>query len=209
MIDHRYTAEEAVELSTRYQVAVFPVSALKRPVRAGSWKTYSTDHPDEIRGLWTDRRYHLAVDLGKSKLVVFDQDQELSTPNQIYTALQDSDTLTLRSINRGMPHWYFRQPAGRPIGNSVWAGGDVKGHGGYVVVSKHEPLNDAPIADVPAVLVVERAVADRRAIRSQPLNRIGGDDPRRGPVDVGAVARYLGVSPLEVQVVLDATRRVG
>ncbi len=201
--DHRWNGVEAAQFAAKTGWSIFPVSALKRPVMAGSWKDYSTNNQREIRKMFgMERRFHLAVDLGKSGLVVFDQDLELDQPDQVLKALHDADTLTLASINRELPHWYFSQPHGRPMGNSVWAGGDVKGAGGYVVVSKHEAINEAPVAPVPPVLVVSRAVADRRAIPSETVED-GVDGPEDGQVDVDTVARYLGLSTALVQAVLE------
>jgi hypothetical protein len=174
---------------------------MKRPIMSGSWRDYSTVDPRRIRDLWGGVPRNLAVDLGKSDLVVFDQDLELEQPDQVLTALYASQTLTLASMNRELPHWYFRQPTDRPIGNSVWAGGDVKGAGGYVVVSKHEAILDAEIKEVPPVLIISRAIADRRGTG----RRLNVTDDK-GPVDVGQVAKYLGISPATVQAVLDATR---
>ena len=207
MIDHRFTALEAADLAAETGWSIFPVSPEKRPVRAGSWRAYSTNDPDAILDLWAGRRMHLAVDLGKSGLVVVDQDRDV--PPEELAQLEEAGTLTLRSINRQMPHWYFKNPG--TIGNSVWAGGDIKGTGGYVVVSRHEPILEAPIQhymedkvlqDSATILgVTQRDDRDKQPYRRYSKGLFTRTAALDEEINLELVASWLGVPLADVEAV--------
>lgn len=129
---------------------------MKLPAKGLPWTSAATNDPSEVMNLWAlhgtpvpelggPRMACVAVHVGKSGLVVLDQDQDLSTiegenADLWRAAIAESETLTLRSCTRGMPHYVYRQRDGQLVDIQNWAAGEVKSQNGYIFVSTHEPL---------------------------------------------------------------------
>lgn len=138
---------------------------VKLPAKGLSWTQAASDDPNIVRGLWDTygtlvtgtggvKVACVAVHVGKSGLLVLDQDKDLTDSEideswRTILATKASETLTLRSCTRQMPHYVFRQRDGHLVLNQLWPGGEAKAQNGYIFVSDLEPLNDTSVKVVP------------------------------------------------------------
>lgn len=127
--------------------AVFPCQSggdkAKQPMPFLKWREASTTSESQILQWW--RKWPdaaVGLDLAKSGLVVIDADRhgahdgvtafgELMAANNY-----DPHGVPLAATPNEGTHFFYRQPAGKQLGNSpgqLPAGVDVRGHGGYVV----------------------------------------------------------------------------
>lgn len=139
-------ARVAAELAAQ-GFAVFPCHAggdqVKKPMPGVFWRQQSTTDAVKIRGWW--KRWPeaaVAIDVGKSGLVVVDADRHgdddgvsaiaaLMEENQF-----DPNGVPIVATPNSGTHWYFRQPEGEALGNgrgALPAGIDVRGAGGFVL----------------------------------------------------------------------------
>jgi len=159
---------------------VFPVRDSKRPVFEESWRRYATCDPDEAAELFrrasliTGQPQHLvAIECGKSGIIVVDADLVgWESDVEWRRALDEPGSLVRASLTRGTPHWYFSQEPltnrwwtmgddARErylserglIGTGKWPYGDIKGVGGYVVLSSRPVIRQAAIVAPSAELL--------------------------------------------------------
>jgi hypothetical protein len=152
------------------ELAVFPLSpGSKRPhpslTGPNSWPHVSTSDPVQIAQLFHDAdptaQLSAGCDCGKSGLYVIDIDDieafrspitplEQQIRDIVAPFLNDPgshQTLILRSVTRGLPHVFFRQPTPVEshllVRNRSFSFGDVKAAGGYVVISDRDPIRTA------------------------------------------------------------------
>jgi hypothetical protein len=197
-------------------VAVFPCQwageDAKKPLRGVYWRKVSTTDARQIERWWTAHPEALpAIDLAKIGRVVIDCDAprrgeadgvawfaELGREHEL-----DIEQVPGAVTGSGGRHLYFRQPAGKPIGNERGTlpprkevGVDVRGAGGYVIAAgaslpdgriyqARGSLGDAP--DMPAWLeAILRGKANERldaapspqpAAQAAPSQPIGSGDP--------------------------------
>lgn len=138
-------------IAQKLDAFVFPLGRDKHPLTRGSWREASTNDAAEIKRLWimVGGAAYVGVDCGKSALLVVDVDDPEAVPLALLRILEANPTLTMRSLNRGQPHYYYRAVlAGRTI-----PGGDIKGVGGYVLASPDHELEDREIAEIPVALI--------------------------------------------------------
>ncbi len=143
---------------------------MKLPAKGLGWTSHASNDPEVVRHLWNTypepvaalgraRVACVAVHVGKSGLVVLDQDADIDkltsdAAAEWRTALAspECETLTLKSCTRGMPHYVFRQRDGQVVEIQDWVAGEVKAQNGYIFISNHEPAVDAEIKVIPDVL---------------------------------------------------------
>ncbi|PND54349.1 hypothetical protein CRM90_28465 [Mycobacterium sp. ENV421] len=122
---------------------VLPVKAgTKNPgsVVGARWHDKSTRDPAMIAALWAGTDHGIAIDLGRSGLVVIDVDYPEMLPEWLRNELKSSGApfQSTRPDVPGRGHYIFRQPAGRRIGcgkgGLAGMGLDVKGDGGVIIV---------------------------------------------------------------------------
>lgn len=88
----------------------------------------------------------IGIDCLRSGLVVFDVDRD---PGPDWREmLEATDTLTLRSCIKGMPHFLMAQPSDVKVAEGRFAGGEIKATG-LIVLSCLRPLNEGPVRRVP------------------------------------------------------------
>lgn len=90
---------------------------------------------DAVIELWDSKQGgHMGVHLGRSGLVLADQDVEV-IPNDLAEVLAANPTFTSQSIRRGLPHYWYRSLKPMPAARDrrwTWNGshiGDLKGKG--------------------------------------------------------------------------------
>ncbi len=109
--------------------------AARGKMPATAWTRYRTalPTPKELHDWFNEKRLATyGVVCGKlSKLVVFDMDDEIVAEEFVRQFPGLANTYTVRSGNRGTPHFYFRIDF--PAKSQKVRGGDLKGEGGYVV----------------------------------------------------------------------------
>ncbi len=102
---------------------------------AVKWSRYRKALPtaEELRRCFVDQGFSAyGVVCGKlSKLVVLDLDDEIIAHEFVQRFPELAKTYTVRSGNRGTPHFYFRIDFS--VKSQKVRGGDLKGEGGYVV----------------------------------------------------------------------------
>ena len=109
------------------------------------WPTKSTRDPKVIAAQWTGTDHGIALDLGRSGLVVIDVDKPELLPAWLQTALADvgGPYQSTRPDAGGRGHHIFRQPAERQIGCSpgrlAGMGLDVRGVGGVIILAPTFP----------------------------------------------------------------------
>ena len=124
--------------------AVFPVDGKKPLIQ---WREGSSADPDTINSMPWDAATGVAVDCGKSGLVVIDIDRLEAVPVLADALGWDptGDETTIAKTGRGGYHIYYQagDKAVRNSASKVVPGIDVRGDGGYVVLppSKHESGN--------------------------------------------------------------------
>jgi hypothetical protein len=180
---HTCDAGSILDAALRYAdagVAVFPVlveivDGSKKVLPVGSWRDTSTTSADIIRGWWLPgsrwERASLAIDCGKSKLVVVDPDGAGGIA--AWDALADEHGIVPTAIAAtpgGGQHWYYREHERRVVGidasGKVASSVDVRGLGGFVIAAPSTDARGAyrwlsgepDWADLPIVpdLVIER-----------------------------------------------------
>jgi hypothetical protein len=216
----------AVWLQRHIGAAVFPVDHPGLPRCAGShrpgepcdgkrgkhpacrWTEASTTDPEAITAALAGRLRNIGIDTRKSGLLVVDEDEHGAfTRYEASSGQQVPETFTV-STAAGR-HFYFRQPAGDPLGNGTGALAgwpiDIRGRG-YVVApgSVHEtgviytPADPrVPVAPAPGWLVTALRSPGPGARFQQPAQR---------RIPVGSVrGRLRGL----LAVVLDSTPPAG
>ncbi|MEU4292092.1 bifunctional DNA primase/polymerase [Kribbella sp. NPDC026596] len=142
--------------------AVFPLAPGRKVPAVEDWEAAATTDHLAIVQTWRKAPYNIGVGTGPSGLVVVDLDQPKNTadeppePWRTRGASNGAEVLALVARDQtshregehttaptyavttpsGGRHLYYRQPAGRPLGNSAGRIGwkiDTRGHGGYVV----------------------------------------------------------------------------
>lgn len=88
----------------------------------------------------------VGVDCLRSGLVVFDVDRDPGP--EWREMLEATDTLTLRSCTKGMPHFVMAQRSDVKVAEGTFSGGEVKATG-LIVLSRLSPINNGPIRKVP------------------------------------------------------------
>jgi hypothetical protein len=103
----------------------------KAPYRVGRWSVESTRDAEQIKRWFRDPEIGVAIDCGKSGLVVLDGDH----PDLLIEWAGEENLTGAPSWqgNRLRRSWIFRQPEGEPVGCPIRTFGEVKGAGGYVV----------------------------------------------------------------------------
>jgi AAA domain/Bifunctional DNA primase/polymerase, N-terminal len=120
------------------------------PVRSGTkhpgsvvghcWPTKSSRDPAVLAAWFAGTDHGVAIDLGRSGLVVIDVDRPEDLPGWLVTALTESGApyQSTRPDVPGRGHWTFRQTEGRALGcgkgKLAGCGLDVRGAGGVIVV---------------------------------------------------------------------------
>lgn len=105
------------------------------------WHTKSSCDQATLAAWYAGTADGIAVDLGRSGLVVIDVDMPESMPGWLQTALSESGSpyQATRTDTPGRGHYLFRQPSGRALGcgkgKLAGCGLDVKGTGGVIVVA--------------------------------------------------------------------------
>jgi Bifunctional DNA primase/polymerase, N-terminal/AAA domain len=124
-------------------IYVLPVrSGTKHPgsVVGAQWQTKSSRDPAVLAAWHAGTDHGVAVDLGRSGLVVIDVDRPADLPAWLVTELTESAApyQSTRPDTPGRGHHIFRQPDGRTIGcgrsGLAGCGLDVRGVGGVIVV---------------------------------------------------------------------------
>jgi putative DNA primase/helicase len=104
------------------------------------WQDKSTRDPKVIAAHWSGTDHGIAVDLGRSGLVVIDVDHPEMLPEWLTNVLAAAGARyqSTRPDTPGRGHCVFRQPPGRVIGcgkgRLAGMGLDVKGDGGVIIV---------------------------------------------------------------------------
>ena len=121
---------------------VIPLNGDFRPQAAKApalpaWRAYQHRRPgrEDLRR-WFDEQGHTAagVVLGKiSGLLVLDLDSEERAEAFVRECPDLAQTFTVRSGLRGLPHYYFRAPAGMDIPGRNGEGAELRSSGQYVV----------------------------------------------------------------------------
>ncbi len=128
-------------------LAVFPCQSggdkAKQPMPFLKWRDVSSTDDRAIQAWW--RKWPdaaIGLDLAKSGLVVIDADRHGEADGvEAFGALMashgyDPDAAPIVATPNQGNHHFFRQPAGKQLGNgrgTLPAGIDVRGHGGYVI----------------------------------------------------------------------------
>ena len=176
----------------------------------GSWDEAASAEAGAIEAMWagcdsSDPGRHLVgVHCGKSGIFVVDEDDPLALADEKgsrWAAVLDGcETLIRRSLSKGLRHWWFRQPAGSIVTSGTFHFGDVKGDGGYVVVSTAPLYRDRPMAEPPAALLdllAGRLVERRKGWKA------GGTGHTGAPVEPWDVEAALAELEAEIPVVVD------
>lgn len=167
---------------------------LKLPAKGLRWASAATADPEEVRRLWQTygtliegtggkRVACIAVHVGRSGLLVLDQDKDLATmegpvPETWRSVLAETNTLVLRSCTRQMPHYVFRQRDGQSVCIQDWVAGEVKAQNGYVFISSLAPYASAETKVVPeSVSSLLRVVEGPSASVIDPLDTVDGSVP--------------------------------
>jgi hypothetical protein len=128
-----------------------------------SWVKASTDVPDVLARMFGRGPRNLAIDAGRSGLLVLDEDAP-GELDRLCTDLKVSVPVTFTVSTGKGRHLYLRQPADLPFGNGVGRLAaykiDVRGRSGYVVGPgsvhatgrRYEVIEPAPVAPVPTWL---------------------------------------------------------
>jgi hypothetical protein len=154
--DHQ-ALSRAAHWHADHGMAVFPlVPGRKVPAVRKDWEHQATTDHLAIARTWRRAPYNIGVAAGPSGLLIVDLDQpksprdEAPEPWRGRGAASGADVLALVAGDRaaslpptytvttpsGGEHLYYRQPDGKPLGNSAGRIGwkvDTRGHGGYVV----------------------------------------------------------------------------
>jgi hypothetical protein len=132
----------------RAGLAVFPCQSggpkAKQPMPFIKWREASTAAEHQILQWWKKwPDAAIGLDLAKCGLIVIDADRHDPDRDGVeaFGALMaahghDPDAAPLVATPSSGNHHFFRQPAGKQLGNgrgSLPAGVDVRGHGGYVI----------------------------------------------------------------------------
>lgn len=158
---------EAIKLASR-GFRVFAVRAgQKRPVNEG-WQREATSDAFSLLETFPEAA-NIGIATGED-FTVIDADAKSGGLEGVET-LGLPPTLTVRTAGGGL-HFYFKTPAGHPVGNSVGKiaqGVDVRGVGGLVVgpgsVVDGRPYTierDLPVAELPAALLARCHAARER-----------------------------------------------
>ncbi len=128
------------------------------------WQDKSTRDPKVIAALWPGTDRGIALDLGRSGLVVIDVDRPELLESWLETTLNGSRApyQSTRPDTAGRGHYVFSQPPGRRIGcgkgGLAGMGLDVKGCGGVIIVEPTQHPEDGgayrwitPIGPVPVL----------------------------------------------------------
>lgn len=189
--------------------AVFPCQSggdkAKQPMPFIKWREASTTVESQILQWW--RKWPdaaIGLDLAKSGLVVIDADRHgehdgVSAFGDLMSSQgYEPHGVPLAATPNEGTHFFYRQPAGKQLGNSpgqLPAGVDVRGHGGYVVAPGtvmqdgrlYEVFGDiAEAVEMPAWLVTlieaKRGGDQIKGTHPQPVANQGyrGDDQRNG-----------------------------
>ena len=192
-------ADDAAEWARATGFAIFPAivrwdseaGKFQKPPRPGCmWQSESTSDPEGVRALWgSTGLWVVGVDCGKSGIFVVDIDRPEAVDSEWQELLDhaSSRTMTRRSVSRGLPHIYLRQPAEDTVLSSVLPFGEVKGAGGYVVVSSRAPLLDVPVTGAPATLL------DRMTRGTMKIKTRTGHRARTSPDEVETVLGALSI----------------
>ena len=125
-------------------LAVFPVNPQTKHPRDGfEWRKRSSSDESLVRNIWGNSNEAVAIDLGKSGLVVLDADRHDPSADGVLAIQElancnggiDHASPITETPNNGL-HIFFRNLTDAPLGNargSLPAGIDVRGNGGYVV----------------------------------------------------------------------------
>jgi hypothetical protein len=175
----------------------------------GRWSRDSAAGPDVIRAALSRGLRNLGIDCGKSGLLVVDEDRPGAFAAYAAGTGQEIPATFTVPTSKGA-HFYFRQPAGEPLGNGRGAlagrGIDVRGKGGFVVApgSVHQtgmlyaPADSsAPVLPVPGWLAAALRTPAVAASRAAPAG--GGSDYGRLR---GVAAAVLSARPGERNCVL-------
>lgn len=170
-------SETAIRIAGSLGFSVFPVNRDKTP-RVMHWRIESSSDPDAIALMWHGKRLFLATDCGKSEITVVDVDDHDRLDPKVARTVVEYPTLVLPSLNRKLPHHYYRGVTR----STRFNGGDLISEGKYAVLSGEPPIQDRPIAALPDEL--------RMAPRPDPvLPDLGGEFT---PYGIAALERHLG-----------------
>lgn len=194
------TADQAADWAAKTGFAIFPAivkwdsegSKFQKPPRPGCrWLDESTADPEGVRALWGSGLWVVGVDCGKSGVFVVDIDRPEAVDREWQEVLDQASerTMTRRSVSRGLPHIYMRQPDGDTVLSSVLPFGEVKGAGGYVVVSSRAPFLDVPVTGAPPALLA-RMTRGTMKIRTRTGHRA-----RTAPEEIAVVLGSLSIEP--------------
>jgi len=155
----------ALELASA-DIPTFPAGLDKRPLVASDWHNAASTDPVQLQRWWRAHPNALpAIPLGRIDAIVIDCDRHdggadgVAAYAQLVKAHEGSKVpaIPIVSTPSGGLHFYYRQPAGEPLGNrrgELPNGIDVRGHGGYVIApGSRRPDGSAwtPIAGKPSV----------------------------------------------------------
>ncbi|MCA9882875.1 MAG: bifunctional DNA primase/polymerase [Anaerolineae bacterium] len=142
-------AKRLIMAATGYRhmgYSVIPVFGKARPgsekIAAVPWKAFQQRHATEYEiGQWYDQNDFagLAIITGRiSGLVVLDFDDEILAQSFARQLPHLTQTRTIRSGSRGLPHYYYKLPSHLSISTHKCAGVDLQADGRYVVTSPTE-----------------------------------------------------------------------
>lgn len=139
-----------LEAALAYAAAGMYVLPVKRgqknpgSIVGNDWSAQSSTDPQQIVAWFAGTDRGIAIDCGRSGLVVIDVDHPEFVPESLSRELDAAPCQATRdvSVAPGRNHYIFRQPEGRRIGCSTgelgggW--GDVKGWGGAIMADPSE-----------------------------------------------------------------------
>ncbi len=172
---------------------------IKRPLVL--WTKSATKDPEEVRRLWdkVGGRAVVCVACEPTGIFVIDEDRDVTDPtwkSVLNLVVTGKLTLVLKSCTKGRPHYIFKQPAtGDPVAEGRWESGDVKSTG-MIMISKHDPIVDAPPAAPPAGLLAllkrrPKGAKGRGLASYEALNDWLGDTPDMMVLGESAQEKFL------------------
>lgn len=105
------------------------------------WQDKSSRDPEQIVAWWAGTSDGIAIDIGRSGLIVIDVDRPDMLPEWLWRSMIQSGApyQQTRPNSSGRGHYVFLMPKGRRIGNGkgelTGMGLDIRGAGGVIIVS--------------------------------------------------------------------------
>lgn len=213
----RFCTESLESAAKRYKTlgfSIIPLLGARNPQQpklpAIKWARFQHTHPsDDDLKTWFQGHDDAGIGIvcGRiSRLMVLDFD-DASVASEFRHLHPDlTETFTVRSGTRGLPHFYYRLPEGKLINTSAYPGADLRGEGAYVVAppTRVDGMAWQVESDAPIHLISEfdlrrmmRFLAGLKVVESQPDMAISTDasttqasEFRHLPSDADLVSHY-------------------